>query len=124
MAIITIIESFSERKYLLLIFLFLISLFTIRFIVVGYGVGGDGIGYYAYLPSLIIDHDLNFENQYLSSPWINSSNKFMDKNTMMKQLHDQLLERTSTEYIPNTFPIGSAILWLPFFILSLVLTFF
>ena len=27
-------------------------------------VRGDGVGYYAYLRSTLIDHDLNFENDY------------------------------------------------------------
>ncbi|MFB3763675.1 MAG: hypothetical protein ACE14P_00335 [Methanotrichaceae archaeon] len=120
----TIVESLFERKYLLLVFIFLTALFTIRFMVVGYGVGGDGIGYYAYLPSLIIDHDLDFENQYLSSPWINSSNKFMDKSAAVSLMGDRLSKLTPEGYVSNPYPIGSAVLWLPFFILSLILTSF
>ena len=27
-------------------------------------IGGDGAGYYAYLPSVILDRDLDFANQY------------------------------------------------------------
>lgn len=114
-------KGIGGKKYLILIFLVLVSFFTIRFIVVGYGVGGDGEWYYSYLPSLIIDHDLNFENQYLLSPWRQSSNKFMDKNATIYSWDKRLSERTSTGYVPNPFPIGSAVLWFPFFFLSLIL---
>ena len=27
-------------------------------------IGSDGVYYYAYLPTLLLDHDLNFDNQY------------------------------------------------------------
>jgi hypothetical protein len=124
MALTTTIESFCERRYLILIFLTLLTLFTIRFAVVGYGVGGDGDGYYAYLPSIIINHNLNFEDQYLSSPWINSNNRFMDRDAAMKSLSDKLSRRTLTGHVNDVFPIGSAILWSPFFIFSLALTSF
>ena len=30
-------------------------------------VRGDGVGYYAYLRSALIDHDLRFENDYLGA---------------------------------------------------------
>ena len=30
-------------------------------------VRGDGVGYYAYLRSALIDHDLRFENDYLAA---------------------------------------------------------
>ena len=60
--------SFPNGKYFVFLFLFLLFLFSARFMVTGYGVGGDGEGYYAYLPSVIIDNDLDFENQYLSAP--------------------------------------------------------
>src|SRR5215469_6898513 len=30
-------------------------------------VRGDGVGYYAYLRSALIDHDLRFENDYLQA---------------------------------------------------------
>ena len=66
-------------------------------------VGGDGIGYYAYLPSLLLDHDLDFANQYaaLLPPGLH--------------LHTA---RTPTGLLFNYWPIGPALLWLPFFLLA------
>src|ERR1035438_4651825 len=45
----------------LLFFLFLLTL-----PLVNPWVRGDGVGYYAYLRSALIDHDLRFENDYLA----------------------------------------------------------
>src|ERR1700733_5002268 len=46
----------------LLFFLFLLTL-----PLVNPWVRGDGVGYYAYLRSALIDHDLRFENDYLGA---------------------------------------------------------
>jgi hypothetical protein len=66
-------------------------------------VGGDGIGYYAYLPSLLLDHDLDFANQYAAllppGPHLHTA-------------------RTPTGLLFNYWPIGPALLWLPFFLLA------
>jgi len=116
--------SVPNGKYFVFLFLFLLVLFSARFMVTGYGVGGDGEGYYAYLPSVIIDKDLDFKNQYLSGPWLNSTNPFKDTEEGSAHLIRKTSNRTATGYLTNPFPIGSAILWLPFFILSLSLIHF
>jgi len=66
-------------------------------------VGSDGAYYYAYLPSLIIDGDLDFTNQYA------------------RLLPSQAQANSSpipSGLPPNQFAVGSAILWLPFFLLA------
>ena len=45
-------------------FLFLFFLLTLP--LVNPWVRGDGVGYYAYIRSALIDHDLNFENDYFA----------------------------------------------------------
>jgi hypothetical protein len=66
-------------------------------------VGGDGIGYYAYLPSLLLDHDLDFANQYAAllppGPHLHTA-------------------RTPTGLLFNYWPIGPPLLWLPFFLIA------
>jgi hypothetical protein len=66
-------------------------------------LGTDGVGYYAYLPSLALDHDLDFANQYDAlDPW-----------------HVRATAGVSpTGRSRNLWPIGPAVLWLPFFLVA------
>ena len=66
-------------------------------------VGGDGAGYYAYLPSVVLDRDLDFANQYAA---------------LLPPGHHLLTARTPTGLSFNYWPIGPALLWLPFFLLA------
>ncbi|MFB3896568.1 MAG: glycosyltransferase family 39 protein, partial [bacterium] len=59
----------------------------------------DGLMYYAYLPTLLIDHDLDFANQY----------------TILQCY--SWYSTTYTGHLNNYMAIGPAILWSPFFIL-------
>ena len=55
-------DSSSNSKFsrsLILLFVFALPL-------VNPWVRGDGVGYYAYVRSLLIDHDLRFENEWLA----------------------------------------------------------
>jgi hypothetical protein len=70
-------------------------------------VGSDGIRYYVYLPSLIIDGDLDFTDEY----------------TYFYAFNPGKLERVISDLTPqgipsNQWPIGPAILWAPFFVLA------
>lgn len=62
----------------------------------------DGLGYYAFLPSLILDHDLNLSNQLAGSTesWTVTFADSPNKNG----------------YIMTTFPLGTAFSWLPGFL--------
>jgi hypothetical protein len=62
-------------------------------------IGSDGISYYVYVRSLVIDHDLNFANEYSHF-----------------KLNSVLNEATATGRAPNKFAIGPALLWMPFFL--------
>jgi hypothetical protein len=75
-------------------------------------VRGDGVGYYAYLRAPIIEHSLNFENDYRSA---NASfrGRRLDENGNLKA---EL--RTPTGHLENHFTVGPAILWSPFFLFA------
>src|SRR6266851_653547 len=59
-ALSTSVASSWHVKLLFLIFLLTLPL-------VNPWVRGDGVGYYAYVRSALIDHDLRFENDYLAA---------------------------------------------------------
>jgi hypothetical protein len=69
-------------------------------------LGADGFGYFVYLPSVVIDHDLDLTNQYA---------------TLLPHGPIPSTERTSTGLLANPWPVGAALLWLPFFLLAHVL---
>jgi hypothetical protein len=64
----------------------------------------DGFGYYLYLPSFVIDHDLDFSNQLGHVPYEASKSYFN--------------EVAKTGLRADPFPVGAAVLWLPFFVLG------
>lgn len=86
----------------LLFFLFLLTLPLLN-----PWVRGDGVGYYAYFRSPLIDHDLNFENDYRSGNESFVMSRF-DSNGHL--LPDQY---TKTGRVENHFTVGPAILWAP-----------
>ena len=71
-------------------------------------VHGDGVGYYAYAQSLVIDHDLRFEDD-----WRAANPGFLQGRV---DAGGRLLpeEYTSTGHLRNHFSVGPAILWAPF----------
>jgi hypothetical protein len=64
----------------------------------------DGFGYYMYLPSIVIDHDLDFSNQLPRVPFEASKSYF------------DAVPKTGLR--ANPFPVGPALLWLPFFLVA------
>lgn len=66
-------------------------------------IDGDAIGYYAWLRSVVVDGDIDFSNDY-------------------RLLSDELAEDseeltpTATGLVPNKWPPGSALLWVPVFL--------
>ena len=73
-------------------------------------VRGDGVGYYAYLRSALIDHDLRFENDYLAA---NESFVLFHVDSQGRLLSSFY---TKTGYVENHFSVGPAILWAPMMI--------
>jgi len=90
----------------LLFFLFLVTL-----PLANPWVRGDGVGYYAYLRSTLIDHDLRFENDYLAG------NPSFVMQRVDAQGHLLPAMYTRTGYVENHFAVGPAILWAPVMIL-------
>lgn len=101
-------------KYFLFLFVMAIAIFLWRFRITGFGIYGDGIGYYVYLRSVIFDRDLDFFNE------------FRYYQTSVSKLSGQTREIISPDkpkltpkgYLFNDFPVGSAILWSPFYLLA------
>lgn len=80
--------------------LFCIVLLTPRII------GNDGIGYYVYLRSFFFDHNLDFSNEFA-----HYGNQYV------------IVGYSPVTGLPvNGMPIGSAILWSPFFLLAHIVT--
>jgi hypothetical protein len=90
----------GSAKLLFLIFLLSLPL-------VNPWVRGDGVGYYAYVRSLLIDHDLRFENDYLGG------NESFVLARVDAQGHILPSLYTKTGYVGNHFSVGPAILWAP-----------
>jgi hypothetical protein len=86
---------------------FLFILFLLTLPLANPWVRGDGVGYYAYLRSMLIDHNLNFEKDYLGA----------NKSFVMSRTDAQGLllpsMYTKTGYVENHFAVGPAILWAP-----------
>jgi len=70
-------------------------------------VRGDGVGYYAYARSLLVQHNLQFESDWINSPWpyvhrtVNADGRIDNR-------------YTETGHLPNHFSVGPALLWAPF----------
>ena len=94
-------KSFSYTKALFV-------LFIITLPIVNPWVHGDGVGYYAYVHSILIDHDLQFENEWRAA---NSSFTIGRISPGGEILASQY---TVTGHLDNHFTVGPAILWAPF----------
>jgi hypothetical protein len=96
-------KSFSYTKAL-----FVLLIITLP--VVNPWVHGDGVGYYAYVHSLLIDHNLQFEND-----WRAANSSFANARIGP---NGEILESqyTATHHLDNHFTVGPAILWAPFLI--------
>jgi len=86
----------------------LVVLFLISLPLVNPWVRGDGVGYYAYVHSLLIDHDLHFDNEWLAA------NPSFRQSTVDPQGHLYPWQYASTGYVKNHFAVGPSILWFPF----------
>lgn len=71
-----------------------------------YLIGGDGVSYYVWLPSALLDGDLDFSNQY---DYLHSAGYL---------LNGWPLQPTETGLAPNIVEVGPAVLWSPFFALA------
>jgi hypothetical protein len=85
----------------------LFVLFLLTLPLVNPWVRGDGVGYYAYLRSALIDHDLRFENDYLAG----NESFVMSRVDAQGRILPQYYTRTG--YVENHFSVGPAIMWAP-----------
>ncbi len=88
----------------------LVLLFVLTLPFVNPWVRGDGVEYYAYVRSIVIDGNLDFENEYQAA------------NPSFKQSHldaeGRILpqEYTRTGHVVNLASVGPSVQWAPFFV--------
>lgn len=104
------------------LFLFAAFVFLTHYLIAGQAIYGDGIDYWAYLPSLYYDHDLDFTDQYTHI--YNPQNNNVTVPLRAPQI--QKTSRTLIGRVDNPHPPGTALVWLPAFAaadaLSLIFT--
>jgi len=93
----------TPKRLMLILIVFLVAFLCFRVVYTGWAIGSDGLGYYAHLRSAIIDHDLQYENEFRQYNQFNQS-------------VPNPSARTATGHVPNKHFIGPAILWFPFFV--------
>jgi len=90
----------------------LIALFLLTLPFVNPWVRGDGVGYYAYARAMLIEHSLDFRNDWKAA----NSSFTMDRLDSQGNILPQFF--TPTGHIQNHFTVGPAILWAPFLIVA------
>src|SRR5208282_2988753 len=73
-------------------------------------VNGDGLGYYGYLRSLLIDHNLQFSSDF-QHPEVEIEKIFLNDHFVVNPI-------TKTGHLPNFYSVGPAILWSPFILVT------
>ena len=71
-------------------------------------IENDGVGYFSYLHSLVVDHDLNFTDEYRAA-----------SAEHIAYYAPLLLSRTATGMLANYFPVGAAVISLPVYVATL-----
>lgn len=87
-----------------------VALFLLTLPLVNPYVRGDGNGYYAYVRSAVIDHDLDFENEFRHGDPLFRTLYFEDDGTLRPSM------RSETGRVVDQWTIGPSLLWLPFFL--------
>src|ERR1035441_9789943 len=70
-------------------------------------VRGDGVGYFAYLRSALIHHNLDFEDDYLAGNMSFVKSRVDARGHLLPEMY------TKTGHVENHFTVGPAILWAP-----------
>ncbi len=87
---------------------FLLLLFFLTLPLVNPWVRGDGVGYYAYVRSLLVEHKLDFANDWRAANESFSMGRVRPDGTIDPRQY------TSTGHLDNHFAVGPSILWTPF----------
>ncbi|HEV3481460.1 MAG TPA: hypothetical protein VGR97_03945 [Candidatus Acidoferrales bacterium] len=90
----------------------LVVLFVLTLPLCNPWVRGDGVGYYAFARSILIEHRLDFAND-----WLHSNASFR-MGRIDAEGHINADQYTATGRLDNHFSVGPAILWSPFLILA------
>jgi hypothetical protein len=90
--------------------LFLLFLFSLPFL--NPWVRGDGVGYYAFARALLIEHSLDFTEDY------RHANESFRAPRLDEYGQPRATFRTPTGHLDNHFTVGPAILWMPFLLLA------
>jgi hypothetical protein len=90
----------------------LVALFLISLAFINPWIRGDGVGYYAYVRSLLIEHNLNFE-----ADWLHANPSFRE-GRIDSQGHILAGQYTATCHLANLFSVGPSLLWSPFLLLT------
>jgi hypothetical protein len=85
-------------------------LFVLSLALVNPHVRGDGNGYYAYVRSIVIDGDLDFENEFRRADSAFQEVYFDEHGGVRSSM------RAPTGKLLNQWAVGPSILWLPFFL--------
>lgn len=96
------------KKFFLLLLLSSFGLFLVLNVPAPIKIQGDGVFYFSWLRSAVYDHDINFKNEL----------KYFSRNDYYSQKFTEENIVTQTEKTPNPYAYGSAVLWLPFYILG------
>lgn len=87
----------------------LLIIFVLTLPLVNPLVRGDGVAYYAYVRSILVQHNLRFENDWINSPW-----PYVDRTVDAEGRIPT--EYTKTGHLPNRYSVGPSMLWAPFLI--------
>jgi hypothetical protein len=88
----------------------LIVVFLVTLPLVNPWVRGDGVGYYAYARAMLIEHSLDFRNDWKSANPSFALSRLDANGNILPE------DYTVTGHIENHFTVGPAILWAPFLI--------
>ena len=87
---------------------FLIVLFLLTLPLSNPWVRGDGVGYYAYARAMLIEHHLDFQNDWKHGNESFAMGRLDARGNILPD------EYTSTGHIANLWAIGPSLLWFPF----------
>jgi hypothetical protein len=87
----------------------LLIIFVVTLPLVNPLLRGDGVAYYAYVRSILVQHHLRFENDWINSPW-----PYVDRTVDAEGRIPA--EYTETGHLPNRYSVGPSMLWAPFLV--------
>src|SRR6476646_3856244 len=88
-----------------------IAMLASNFVVLPY-LRGDGNGYYAWLRSPMIDHDLRFDNEFRHGDPAFLRTAYDANGDLLPGMV------TETGYVRDQWSVGPAVIWAPFFVLG------